>query len=130
MTKITIVGGGVSGVLLAIQLMKGRPNFPLNITLIEKEKQPWQERCAQLHRKFVHAVHVQPFAPEVHGHHWGKLAETFLAPEIKQSFLELPDLFLPHLACISEAEDERSCQGWPEATAKRLGLDCDEDDVC
>jgi uncharacterized NAD(P)/FAD-binding protein YdhS len=41
MTKITIVGGGVSGVLLAIQLIRARPNFPLSITLIEKERPPW-----------------------------------------------------------------------------------------
>ena len=41
MTKITIVGGGVSGVLLAVQLIRARPNFPLSITLIEKEKNPW-----------------------------------------------------------------------------------------
>jgi uncharacterized NAD(P)/FAD-binding protein YdhS len=41
MTKITIVGGGVSGVLLAVQLMRARPDFPLSITLIEKEKNPW-----------------------------------------------------------------------------------------
>src|SRR4051794_6484556 len=41
MTRITIVGGGVSGVLLAVQLIRARPNFPLSITLVEKEKKPW-----------------------------------------------------------------------------------------
>jgi len=41
MTKITIIGGGVSGVLLTIQLIRSKPDFPLSITLIEKEKEPW-----------------------------------------------------------------------------------------
>lgn len=41
MTKITIIGGGVSGILLTIQLIRSNTNYPLNITLIEKEKDPW-----------------------------------------------------------------------------------------
>jgi hypothetical protein len=49
----------------------------------EKEKQPWQELCALLRRRFVHAAHVQQYAPAAHDHHWGKLARTFLTPEIK-----------------------------------------------
>src|SRR5436190_23427272 len=41
MTNITIIGGGVSGILLTIQLIRSKPGFPLSITLIEKEKNPW-----------------------------------------------------------------------------------------
>jgi len=41
MTNITIIGGGVSGVLLTIQLIRIKPGFPVSITLIEKEKAPW-----------------------------------------------------------------------------------------
>jgi uncharacterized NAD(P)/FAD-binding protein YdhS len=41
MTHITIIGGGVSGVFLAIQLMRSKTDLPLAITLVEKEKEPW-----------------------------------------------------------------------------------------
>src|SRR5882672_8786128 len=41
MRSITIIGGGVSGVLLAIQLIRSKTDLPLSITLIEKEKEPW-----------------------------------------------------------------------------------------
>ena len=41
MTHITIIGGGVSGVFLAIQLMRSNSDLPLTITLVEKEKEPW-----------------------------------------------------------------------------------------
>ena len=84
-----------------------------------RETPPWREPYAQLHQKLVNAAHVQLFVPEVHDHHWGKLAQPFFAPEVKQPFLELPDLFLEHLACSKNTEDERSCQGWPKDTAKR-----------
>ena len=59
----------------------------------------------------------------------GSLPSHPLLLRSKQSYLELPDLFPEHLACIINTEDERSCQGWPEVTAKRLGLYCDESDV-
>lgn len=41
MTNITIIGGGVSGVFLAIQLIRQKTKLPLNITVIEKENEPW-----------------------------------------------------------------------------------------
>lgn len=41
MTNITIIGGGVSGVLLTIQLLRSKTGLPLSITLIEKEEEPW-----------------------------------------------------------------------------------------
>jgi len=41
MTHITIIGGGVSGVFLAIQIMRSKTDLPLTITLVEKENEPW-----------------------------------------------------------------------------------------
>src|SRR6185295_5815161 len=41
MTNIKIIGAGVSGVFLTIQLIRKRHDLPLSITLIEKEKEPW-----------------------------------------------------------------------------------------
>ena len=41
MTNITIIGAGVSGVFLTIQLIRKTHGLPLSITLIEKEKEPW-----------------------------------------------------------------------------------------
>ena len=58
MTKITIVGGGVSGVLLAVQLIRAKPNFPLSITLIEKEKNPWLG-VAYSTNKIFHLLNVR-----------------------------------------------------------------------
>jgi hypothetical protein len=93
------------------------------------EMQPLQEPCVLPGPLLERVADTLPSVPEECDHCCRKLAQPSFAPEIKQLFLELPDLFPEHLACSSNTEDGRSCQRWPEVTAKRLGLDCDESDV-
>lgn len=120
MTKITIVGGGVSGVLLAVQLIRAKPNFPLSITLIEKEKNPWLG-VAYSTNKIFHLLNVRAakmsalpeeenhFVQWLSDHHYNISSKDFAPRFVFREYIE--DLFNNTLASKPENIDFKFIHG-------------------
>jgi len=120
MTKITIVGGGVSGVLLAVQLMRARPDFPLSITLIEKEKNPWLGVAYSTDKAF-HLLNVRAekmsalpgeenhFVQWLAEHHYNISPKDFAPRFVFRKYVE--DLFTGTLASKPENIEFRFIHG-------------------
>jgi uncharacterized NAD(P)/FAD-binding protein YdhS len=120
MTKITIVGGGVSGVLLAVQLIRAKPNFPLSIMLIEKEKNPWLG-VAYSTNKIFHLLNVRAakmsalpeeenhFVQWLSDHHYNISPKDFAPRFVFREYIE--DLFNNTLASKPENIDFKFIHG-------------------